>query len=271
VADAGRPIPVALIQLEIREDEEPAARVARAIGLVAEAAAGGARLVVLPELWATGFFAFDRWEAAAEPVDGPTATALARAARDAGVWLVGGSLLERDEEGIHNAILAWSPAGERVALYRKIHLFSYRSREAELLAPGREPVVFDLEGTAVGLAVCFDLRFPELFRALVDRGAEAFVVVAAWPVEREATWRALLVARAMENQAAVVGCSAAGRQAGRVYAGRSMVLDAWGTILAELDAEPGILGAEIDPAAVRAARREFPVLDCRVELPRPDR
>jgi predicted amidohydrolase len=260
-------LPVAAIQLEIRADEAPDARVDRALAAVAEAAAGGARLVVLPELWRTGFFAFDRWEAEAEPLDGPTGSALQRAAREAGIWLAGGSLLERSSEGLHNTAVVWSPDGERVAAYRKIHLFGFRSRESELLAPGREPIVFEMDGARIGLAVCFDLRFPELFRALLDRGAEAFVVVSAWPAEREAAWRTLLAARAIENQAAVLACNAAGRQGSRVYAGRSALVDPWGTVVAELGGEPGILHAGMDLGAVRAARREFPVLASRVPLP----
>jgi predicted amidohydrolase len=261
-------LPVAAIQWEIRADEARDARLDRALAEVAEAAADGARLVVLPELWRTGFFAFDRWEADAEPLDGPTGRALARAAHEAGIWLVGGSLVERAAGGLHNTTAVWNPDGERVAAYRKIHLFGVRSREAELLAPGREPVVFDLDGATIGLATCFDLRFPELFRALLDRGAEAFVVVAAWPAERVATWRTLLAARAIESQAAVVGCNAAGRPGSAAYAGRSALVDAWGTVVAELGEEPGTLRAGLDVGAVRAARREFPVLACRVSLSR---
>lgn len=254
------PLPVAAAQLEVVDGDDLDARLDRALEAVATAAAGGARLVALPELWRTGFFAFDTWEPAAEPLDGPTGAALAAAARQAGVWLVGGSLLERAADGaLHNTIPVWDPAGRLVAAYRKIHLFPHGSREAELLRPGEEVVVVDVDGLAVGLATCYDLRFPDLFARSAAAGAEAFVVVAAWPAERERAWTTLLAARAIERQAAVLGCGTAGRQAGTAYAGRSAAFDAWGATLARLDAAPGILRATIDPGAVRAARREFPV------------
>lgn len=258
-----RPLPVAAVQLEVLEGASQESRVERAVAGVEEAAASGARLVVLPELWKTGFFAFDDWAAAAEPLDGPTARALAGAAHDAGVWLIGGSLLERSGAALHNTVPVWAPDGRLAAAYRKIHLFPHGSREAEILEPGSAVAVVDVDGTRIGLATCYDLRFPELFRRLVDEGAEAFVVPAAWPAERERVWSTLLAARAIESQAAVLGCGTAGEQAGVIYAGRSVLFDAIGVCVTRLDDRPGLLRAAIDPEAIRVARREFPVLASR--------
>lgn len=255
-----RTVPVAAVQLEVVEDVSPTVRTERAVAAVERAGASGARLVVLPELWRTGFFAFDAWADAAEPLDGPTGRALAGAARRADTWLVGGSLLERAGADLHNTVPVWGPDGRLAGAYRKIHLYPHGSREAELLTPGTATAVVDVDGLRVGLATCYDIRFPELFRRLVDDGAEAFVVPAAWPAGRERVWTTLLAARAIESQAAVVGCGTAGRQAGTTYAGRSAAFDASGACLATLDDRPGVLRADLDPGAIRAARREFPVL-----------
>ncbi len=256
---AARSLPVAAVQLEVRDGASPGSRVERALAAVDEAARSGARLVALPELWRTGFFAFDAWADAAEPLDGPTGRALAGAARAAGVWLIGGSLLERSGAALHNTVPVWAPDGRLAATYRKIHLFPHGSREAELLEPGSTTTVVDVDGVRVGLATCYDLRFPELFRRLLDGGAEVFVVPAAWPAERARVWSTLLAARAIENQAAALGCGTAGEQAGVIYAGRSTVFDATGACLAALDDRPGILRADVDVRRIRAYRREFPV------------
>ncbi|MFD6024704.1 carbon-nitrogen family hydrolase [Streptomyces griseoluteus] len=252
-----------LIQIRVDEDESVAARRSRAADLVR--AEADADLVVLPELWTTGAFAYDTFATEAEPLQGPTHEAMARAAKDAGVWLHAGSVPERDPDGtLYNTALVFSPSGELAAAYRKIHRFGFDQGEAVLMGAGREPVTVPLPGTTVGLATCYDLRFPELFRTLTDAGAETLVVSAGWPERRRAHWTLLARARAVENQAYVLACGTAGTHAGVPQAGHSIVVDPWGEVLAEAGPDEEVLGVEFDPAKVPATREQFPALKDRV-------
>ncbi|MFG3123845.1 carbon-nitrogen family hydrolase [Streptomyces sp. NPDC048201] len=252
-----------LIQIRVDEGESVAERRLRAAELVR--AQAGADLVVLPELWTTGAFAYDTFATEAEPLEGPTHEAMAEAARDAGVWLHAGSIPERDPDGtLYNTALVFSPSGELAASYRKIHRFGFDQGEAVLMGAGREPVTVRLPETTVGLATCYDLRFPELFRTLTDAGSETLVVSAGWPERRRAHWTLLAQARAVENQAYVLACGTAGTHAGVPQAGHSIVVDPWGEVLAEAGADEEVLTVEFDPAKVAATREQFPALKDRV-------
>ncbi|NEB92945.1 nitrilase-related carbon-nitrogen hydrolase [Streptomyces bauhiniae] len=259
-----------LIQIRVDESESVAGRRLRAADLVR--AEADADLVVLPELWTTGAFAYDTFATEAEPLDGPTHEAMARAAKDAGVWLHAGSIPERDPDGtLYNTALVYSPSGELAASYRKIHRFGFDQGEAVLMGAGRAPVTVPLPETTVGLATCYDLRFPELFRTLTDAGAETLVVSAGWPERRRAHWTLLAQARAVENQAYVLACGTAGTHAGVPQAGHSIVVDPWGEVLAEAGPDEEVLRVEFDPAKVPATREQFPALKDRVlglETPR---
>ena len=265
---------VAVIQLAYGDDESVADRTARVVDLVR--AQEGHDLVVLPELWPAGGFDYASWDARAESVDGPIADALAGAAKDAGVTLHGGSIVERGEpaiaegHGVWNTSLVFSPAGELVATYRKIHRFGFGEGEPRLMDPGDELVVIDVPvdadsaGSAltvpVGLSTCYDLRFPELYRALVDRGAQVFVIPAAWPARRVAHWTVLGQARAIENQCVVIQCNTAGTHAGHEMGGRSQVVDATGTVLATAGPHEEVLSVEVDTDATQQWRQAFPAL-----------
>nr|WP_202496258.1 carbon-nitrogen family hydrolase [Streptomyces sp. SID4982] len=252
-----------MIQIRVDEGESVAERRLRAAELVR--AQAGADLVVLPELWTTGAFAYDTFATEAEPLEGPTHEAMAEAARDAGVWLHAGSIPERDPDGtLYNTALVFSPSGELAASYRKIHRFGFDQGEAVLMGAGREPVTVRLPETTVGLATCYDLRFPELFRTLTDAGSETLVVSAGWPERRRAHWTLLAQARAVENQAYVLACGTAGTHAGVPQAGHSIVVDPWGEVLAEAGADEEVLTVEFDPAKVAATREQFPALKDRV-------
>ncbi|MFF9312283.1 carbon-nitrogen family hydrolase [Streptomyces sp. NPDC014748] len=259
-----------LIQIAVDEGESVASRRQRAAALVREQA--GADLVVLPELWTTGAFAFEEFEAAAEALDGPTHEVMAKAASDAGVWLHAGSIPERAPEGaVYNTSLVFSPSGDLVASYRKIHRFGFDKGEAVLMGAGREPVTVPLPDTTLGLATCYDLRFPELFRSLVDGGAEILVIPAGWPERRRAHWTLLARARAVEDQAFVLACGTAGAHAGVPQAGHSIVVDPWGEVLAEAGHDEEVLTVEFDPGRVATTREQFPALKDRVlglEAPR---
>ena len=266
-----------LIQIGVDEDESVEARRARAASLVREQA--GADLVVLPELWTTGAFAYEAFAAEAEPLRGPTYEVMARAARDAGVWLHAGSIPERGavqpagspaakspaaDGPLYNTSLVLSPSGELAAAYRKIHRFGFDKGEVVLMGAGDTLVTVTLPETTIGVATCYDLRFPELFRGLVDAGAETLVIPAGWPERRRSHWTLLAQARAVENQSFVLACGTAGTHAGVPQAGHSIVVDPWGEVLAEAGPNEEILTVEFDPARVARTRDQFPALKDRV-------
>ncbi|WP_405907611.1 carbon-nitrogen family hydrolase [Streptomyces sp. NBC_00828] len=259
-----------LLQIDVNETESVDSRRVRVAALVREQA--GADLVVLPELWTTGAFAYEGFGAEAEPLEGPTYEVMAKAASDAGVWLHAGSIPERDPEGpLYNTSLVFSPSGELAGAYRKIHRFGFDKGEAVLMGAGAELVTVRLPETTLGLATCYDLRFPELFRGLVDAGAETLVLAAGWPERRRSHWTLLAQARAVENQAYVLACGTAGTHAGVPQAGHSIVVDPWGEVLAEAGSGEEVLTVEFDPARVGVTRAQFPALKDRVlglETPR---
>ncbi|MFD3413745.1 carbon-nitrogen family hydrolase [Streptomyces cyaneofuscatus] len=248
-----------LIQIAVDPDESVESRRERAASLVL--AQRGSDLVVLPELWPVGAFAYTVFEQEAEPLQGPTHEVMAKAAADAGVWLHAGSFVERAPDGtLYNTALVFTPDGERSALYRKIHRFGFDKGEAVMMGAGDELVTVTLPETTLGLATCYDLRFPEQFRGLVDAGAETLVVSAGWPERRRAHWTLLAQARAVENQAYVLALGTAGSHAGVPQAGHSIVVDPWGEVLAQAGADEEILTVEFDPAKVAATREQFPAL-----------
>ena len=252
-----------LLQIDVNEDESVESRRVRVASLVREQA--GADLVVLPELWTTGAFAYEGFGTEAEPLEGPTYEAMAKAASDAGVWLHAGSVPERDPDGpLYNTSLVFSPSGDLAAAYRKIHRFGFDKGEAVLMGAGRELVTVRLPDTTLGLATCYDLRFPELFRGLVDAGAETLVIPAGWPERRRAHWTLLAQARAVENQAYVLACGTAGTHAGVPQAGHSIVVDPWGEVLAQAGPGEEVLTVEFDPGRVAVTRDQFPALKDRV-------
>lgn len=276
----GGTVRASLIQIAVNPDESVNSRRLRAASMVREHAESD--LIVLPELWPVGAFDFDRFEEAAEPAsDGPTAELLGQAAAQAGVWLHAGSVVERDVDGtLYNTSLVFNPDGELIARYRKIHRFGFDRGEATLLGAGSEPTTVQMGGTTVGLATCYDLRFPELFRHLTDAGAQIFIVPAGWPAKRAAHWELLVRARAVENQAYVLACGTAGSHGGAPQAGRSAIIDPWGETLAEArepvaeaetegaaeeaGATEQVVTAELDLAAVARTREVFPALKDRV-------
>ncbi|WP_327125946.1 MULTISPECIES: carbon-nitrogen family hydrolase [unclassified Streptomyces] len=248
-----------LIQIAVDPDESVNSRRDRVAALVADQR--GADLVVLPELWPVGAFAYTAFADEAEPLHGPTHDLMAKAAADAGVWLHAGSFVERADDGtLYNTSLVFTPEGERAAAYRKIHRFGFDKGEAVMMGAGEDLVTVALPQTTLGLATCYDLRFPELFRGLVDAGAQTLVIPAGWPERRRAHWTLLAQARAVENQAYVLAVGTAGTHAGVEQAGHSIAVDPWGEVLAEAGAGEEVLTVEFDPAGVAATREQFPAL-----------
>jgi predicted amidohydrolase len=251
---------VSLLQIDVSSGESVEARRERIAGLVR--AQTGSDLVVLPELWTVGAFAADVFAAEAEPVPGGrTAQVMSAAALDAGVWLHAGSVVERDMAGkLYNTSLVFAPDGELRATYRKIHRFGFDRGEAVLMAAGQDITTVAVPSAVLGLATCYDLRFPEMFRRLVDAGAGVLVIPAGWPERRREHWTVLARARAIESQAYVLACGTAGTHAGVPQAGHSIVVDPWGTVLAEAGAGEETLTVDLDPALVVKTRADFPVL-----------
>lgn len=219
-----------------------------------------ADLVILPEIWNIGFMSFDQYVDKAETIEGVTPTLMRTLAREKGIYLHTGSFVEKEKGKYYNTSLLLSPDGEILARYRKIHLFGYNSKETQILSPGEEIVVADTPFGKIGMATCFDLRFPELFRAMVDKGAQYFLVCSAWPYPRIEPWIMLNRVRALENQCFLISANSAGINCGSQFVGHSMVVDPWGTILAGAGDEEMIVKTDIDPAKVAQARETFPGL-----------
>ena len=245
---------------------------ATAARLVAEAAAAGARLVALPEYFPLiGAGDADRLAARERDGAGPIQDFLAGAARAHGIWLVGGSIpLFADDPGkLRNSCLVFSPDGRRVARYDKIHLFGFRKGaeaydEAATIERGDTVVAFDSPLGRIGLAICYDLRFPELFRAM---GAVDLLVLPAAFTETtgRAHWELLLRARAVENQCHVLAAAQGGlHPTGRMTHGNSMVVDPWGEVLARMDKGDGVVLADLDPLRGAEVRASLPALKHRI-------
>lgn len=262
---------VHVVQLGYGDDEPVQERRRRVADLVR--AQRGADLVVLPELWAPGGFSYRQWGGRAEPVDGPSIRAVAAAARDIGAAVHAGSILEAappgadrgpQGRGLWNTSVLLGGDGRVLATYRKVHRFGFGSGEPHTIEAGTDVVAVPLpglgDGAVVGLATCYDLRFPEMFRALLDAGARLLIVPAAWPAARVEHWTLLGRARALENQCVLVACNTAGTHAGTAMGGRSQVVGPGGEVLAEAGQGEEVLVAEVDLDDVRRAREAFPVL-----------
>jgi deaminated glutathione amidase len=258
---------VAAVQLNATADR--AANMAAADRLTRAAAADGASLVVLPEKW-TAMGAEEDLRAAAEPLDGPAIAWACAIARELRIDLVAGSILELvdGQEKLANTSVHIDPQGELQAVYRKIHMFDVevagRSyRESALEQPGGEIVLSrTAEGVELGLSICYDLRFPELYRILAVRGALLIAVPAAFTLATTRDhWETLVRARAIENQAFVIAANQVGSHpAGQHSGGRSMIVDPWGVVLAQAPDSEGHIVADLDLEGQREVRSRLPSL-----------
>lgn len=260
---------VALAQIASPDTETPAHRLERVRRMLTEFGTD-TDLIVLPELWRVGYNHFDGYRDAAEDLDGPTVQTLRAVARERGCYLHAGSVVERAGAGrLRNTAVLIDPDGRIAHHYSKVHVFGYRSLEAELLEPGQRIRVAAAPWGTTAATTCYDLRFPGLWTELVRAGAGIVVVPAAWPKARLAHWRLLTAARAVDNQVIVIACNAVGTHNGVELGGHSRIVDPWGEVLAEAGDAEGITVAEIDPAVVERTRAEFPVLADRLDDYRP--
>jgi deaminated glutathione amidase len=258
---------VAAVQLNSTADQ--AANLAVADRLTRGAAADGATLIVLPEKW-TAIGSDEQQRTAAEPLDGPSLNWARAIARELQVDLVAGSILERVEghERLANTSVHVDRSGELRAAYRKLHMFDVEVdgrtyRESELEEPGDEIVTSETaDGIQLGLSICYDLRFPELYRILAVRGARVLIVPAAFTLATTRDhWETLLRARAIENQAFVIAANQVGTHpAGQHSGGRSMIVDPWGLVLAQAQDREGYIVADLDLGRQEEIRSRLPAL-----------
>ncbi len=261
-----REIKVAAIQMSSTLEKAGNFRVAES--LIREAVAAGADLVALPELWSCHGLE-EAYRKNAEPIPGPTTRFLGSLARELRAYVLGGSIVEAEpgSERLYNTSTFLDPSGNLAATYRKIHLFDAKAPDRDYLesrtvAPGSEIVTAKAGPATLGLSVCYDLRFPELYRLLALRGAEILAVPAAFTLQTgKDHWELLLRARAVENQAYVVAPAQWGQKAdGRWTYGRSLVVDPWGTVLAQCPDRDGFALATLDLDYLDRFRAEFPAL-----------
>jgi deaminated glutathione amidase len=272
--DPGRRPPIVITMrvaaVQMCSTPDVARNVARAESLIAEAVGAGATFVALPEL-------FNRWGSAAElregaePLDGPTLTRLREVARGHAITLLAGSIVESGAgDALYNASCLIGADGDLLATYRKIHLFDVDvpgavHRESATITPGADVVVTETAGLRIGQATCYDLRFPELFRALLDRGAEVVVLPSAFTAATgKDHWEPLIRARAIENQVYVIAPNQRGSSNEKLHwHGRSMIVDPWGVVLAQAPDRDVVITAEIDLDAQQAIRAKLPSGDHR--------
>jgi predicted amidohydrolase len=264
--DAAR-LNVTIIQMNSQDDKQ--ANIAAALDLIDRAAEVGARLVALPEVWPyLGPDDVNRNQA--DPIPGPITELLAQRARRHGIYVHGGSIYETrpGDPGMYNTTVMIDPTGEIIARYSKIHMFDVvldgvaEYRESATVTPGDEVVVTEIDGILVGLAICYDLRFPELFRILALKGAQAIMLPAAFTLTTgKDHWEALIRARAIENGLYMIAPAQWGTHPpGNWCYGRSMVVDPWGTVMTTASDGVGIAHATVDPSRVAMVRRQIPSL-----------
>lgn len=228
--------------------------------MAVEAARRGSHLVVFPELWSTGY-ALDQAKDFAHVLNSGLFAQVSTIATQNKISIVG-SMLEKRGVEYANSAPFFAPNGRMMGVYRKIHLFGLME-EDRYLQPGSSPLTIDLPWGRTSIAICYDLRFPELFRRYALEETRMVIIPAEWPIARIDHWRTLLVARAIENQCYIVAVNAAGQIGDTVFGGHSMIVDPWGKIVVETGGTPQLVSAEIEMDLVDEVRKTIPVFDDR--------
>ena len=255
---------VASIQYGSDDKESKEERIDKAARLIDQAS--DADLIVLPEMWNVGFLSFEKYDFHAEKMDGPTVSMVSEKAKKHNAYILAGTIVEKDGTDKYNTAVLIGPDGKVAAIYRKIHLVTRKgSAEAEYLKQGEAPVTVKTELGVIGFGICYDLRFPELYRKMaIHEGAEIFLQPAAWPLQRVENWVDLMHARAAENQAYLVSCNMCGMNEGVQYFGHSAIVDPQGISIASCGLTQCIVKGEIDLEELRKFRRDTPHLTARV-------
>ncbi|WP_079508212.1 carbon-nitrogen family hydrolase [Mesobacillus jeotgali] len=255
---------IACLQMDIAFGN-PQENYSTASRMIEKASLQNPDIVVLPELWTTGYD-LTNLNGTADEGAKEAKVFFREAAVEHKSHFVGGSVANKTEAGIENTMLIYDKNGEFAGEYSKLHLFQLMDEHLYLSA-GKEKGLFSLEGHKFAGLICYDIRFPEWVRAHVLQDVEALFIVAEWPIQRLEHWRALLIARAIENQCYVIACNRAGSDPNNTFAGHSMIIGPWGDVIAEGGEGEEILFAEIDLGQVKEARSRIPIFaDRRPEL-----
>jgi predicted amidohydrolase len=225
--------------------------------LTAEAARRGSELVVFPELWDNGY-ALERAKEVASTLSTGLFAQVAALSRNSNLFVLG-SMLEKRGVGVYNCAAVFSPRQGVLGAYRKVHLFGPMD-EPTYISPGEAPLTLDLPWGRSSVAICYDLRFPELFRRYSAEGAKVAIIPAEWPHPRLHHWRSLLIARAIENQMYIIATNRVGESLGQNFCGHSMIVDPWGEVVIEAGESETILTVAIDTDKVDEVRQKLPVL-----------
>ncbi len=217
-------------------------------------------LIVLPELWAIGFMNFDHFRPSAQKIDGQLVKDFQQIAKEKNTYIFMGSFVEECAGHFYNTSVYINKSGVILGHYRKIHLFTYNSREAEVLSPGSKVSVFKTDFATIGLATCYDFRFPEMFRFLQSKGVDFFIVPAAWPHKRIEHFRLFCQSRAVENLSFMIAANCCGGNDNKKLGGHSMVIDPFGEVLLEGQDKEAVLYAEIDSQKTSFWRTNFSAL-----------
>jgi omega-amidase len=256
----GLKLNIALIQMDIVFGD-PVANFQKAERLIEEAMRQNPEVIVFPELWTTGYDLTNLPDIgdtnAQETID-----FFQTKAKQYNVHFVGGSIANKQEDGIYNTLLVVNQHGELVHQYSKLHLFQLMDEHLHLKA-GKEEGIFSLNNYTFAGQICYDIRFPEWMRTHVLNGAEAIFVVAEWPLPRLHHWKTLLTARAIENQCYIIACNCSGSNPSNVFAGHSLIIDPWGEIITEGSEQEEIICGEIDLEKVKNVRNTIPVFEDR--------
>jgi predicted amidohydrolase len=250
---------VSLAQMTVRP-ANPRANWDKAKEMITEAARRGSDLIVLPELWDSGY-ALDKARDFASALGGGLFAELVALSRTLNIHIIG-SMLEKRGVSVCNSAALFSPRSGVLGVYRKIHLFEGLS-EPQFLSPGESPLTLDLPWGRTSVAICYDLRFPELMRRYFVEGSKVLLLPAEWPQPRIHHWRTLVQARAIENQMFVMACNCIGDHAGTIFGGHSMVVDPWGEVLCEAGEAETILTIKVESDQADEIRTRMPVINDR--------
>lgn len=220
-------------------------------------------LIVLPEMWATGYYCFERYHHIEE--NNKIIDFLCRKAKEIGAYIAGGTIIEKIEDQYYNSLPFISPEGKCIATYRKRNLVTFNSEEVKLIQNGKESTVVDTPFGRIGFAICYDVRFPKNFIEMTEKNVDIIVLSAAWSFPRLEHWCLLSQCRAIENVSYLIACNCVGTERGNVYFGHSAIYDPWGTKIAAAGIEKTIVSAEINPEHVQEIRKKFPVLRDRLQ------
>ena len=257
-------IKVASIQYWFSDENTKEERIRHIENLIDQAA--GADLILLPEVWNIGWRCFDKYQEESETIEGETITRIGKKAREINAYILAGTIIEKSGNDLYNTAIFLDPKGEVISKYRKIHLVTRKgSEEAKAIKTGNEIVTVETNLGVFGFGVCYDLRFPELYRKMaVNHGVEIFLLPAAWPLVRVENWIDLSHARANENQCYLISCNCAGFNRGVQYLGHSSIVDPNGITIASSGLFQTIVKGEIDMEALRKFREDTPHLKSRV-------